>query len=209
MQMRGFLKYVVATAFGLALVSGAQAGDADTLKASIFKLKGFKADYTQKVVSAQGKVLQTGSGSIEMLRPNLFRMEVVEPGEALLLADGSNVYNYDEMLEQVTIYRQENAVGDSPFMLLVSEDQALWASYNIKMVAPNSYEVTPKNKAGLTKGFRIDLDPAATIKRLVITESDGRTNSYEFKGLAGVVPQALDFKYSIPEGLTVDDQRSK
>ena len=78
MQMRGFLKYVVATAFGLALVSGAQAGDADTLKASIFKLKGFKADYTQKVVSAQGKVLQTGSGSIEMLRPNLFRMDIVE-----------------------------------------------------------------------------------------------------------------------------------
>jgi len=24
-----------------------------------------------------------------------------------------------------------------------------------------------------------------------------------------VVPQGLDFKYSIPEGLTVDDQRSK
>ena len=77
------------------------------------------------------------------------------------------------------------------------------------MVAPNSYEVTPKNKAGLTKSFKIDLDPAATIKSLVITESDGRTNSYEFKGQAGVVPQALDFKYSIPEGLTVDDQRSK
>lgn len=206
--MYGLVKLIIGALF-VSCSLEAWAQDITELKESIFNIKSFKAQYVQEVVAKDGKILQNGTGVVEMLRPNFFKMEVKEPSEAMILADGTNIYNYDEMLEQVTIYEQKNAVHNSPFMLLVSSDEALWAQYEVKNIGPLSFEVSAKNKTStLTTCFKIELLEDNGIKKLTLIETDGRTNSYIFtKEDTELKPN--DFTYTIPDGITVDDQRTK
>ena len=47
------------------------------------------------------------------------------------------------------------------------------------------------------------------ISKVQIVEKDGKTNTYSFKNINTNEVKMEDFKFDIPEGVTVDDQRVK
>lgn len=184
------------------------AADNDILLQKLFDLTSYKANFEQTVTDSSGKVLQSSEGNLSMLRPNYFRMEITSPDESILSADGNAVYSYDELLEQVTIYDFSKQVADSPLMLLITKDPKVWVNYNVKSISTDNFVITPKVASGLIKSMELKLENSI-LTNLVVTELDGKANSYVFKSPSTAQLNESDLKFTIPKGVDIDDQRSK
>lgn len=100
----------------------AQADDRDQgrqlLDNFVSDVETMTARFEQELVDADDTVLETSSGTLEIVRPGRFRWAYSEPYEQILVADGLNVWSYDVDLEQVTVKAQAEVLGSTPALLL-------------------------------------------------------------------------------------------
>lgn len=187
------------------LVTQSYANDSDKIINKFFKVESYKSSFSQKIIDAKGTVVQTNIGTMSLLRPNNFKMEVTEPEESLVVADGNSVYYYDAMLEQVSIYDFKNIVAESPLILIMTKDNAVWDKYNVKEISDTEFEIIPKTE-GLISNIVIKFN-GDLISSILIKEKDGKQNYYQFTIDNNANLSEDDFKYSIPKGVEIDDQR--
>lgn len=81
--------------------------------------------FEQSLIDAEGRVLETTRGTLEIQRPGRFRWAYTEPYEQWLIADGLNIWSYDVDLEQVTVKPQADALANTPALLLGGSDAAM------------------------------------------------------------------------------------
>lgn len=81
--------------------------------------------FEQSLIDAEGTIVETTSGTLEIERPTRFRWSYTEPYEQWLVADGVNVWSYDLDLEQVTVKAQAEALANTPALLLGGSENAL------------------------------------------------------------------------------------
>ena len=103
-----------------ATTAGSATGTAlDTYLAALSTWQGA---FTQTVVDSRGKRVGTGRGRLTIVRPGRFRWESAPDGAddavQLLIADGRNLWFYDRDLDQATVKPQQEALPQSPAMLL-------------------------------------------------------------------------------------------
>lgn len=102
----------------------AQPGPARTQLEQFSKdLETLHARFDQQVISADGSVRDGSSGQVWLRRPQLFRWEYGGDFPELVVADGKNIWIYDEMLEQVTVRNQSQTALNSPLTLLTDIGQ--------------------------------------------------------------------------------------
>lgn len=190
------------------------------LKDIIFKQKAYFANFNQVITNNDKKILQELEGELRLLRPNYMSMKVTSPDETELLSDGKDIYSFDAMLEQVTIYSYDDSNFSSPIMLLVSEKEQIWNKYNFVKLSKDElenekldsnsmvYSVNTKDNSGLINSMKLYFTNDL-ISKVQIVEKDGKTNTYSFKNINTNEVKMVDFKFDIPEGVTVDDQRIK
>lgn len=190
------------------------------LKDIIFKQKAYFANFNQVITNKDKKILQELEGELRLLRPNYMSMKVISPDETELLSDGKDIYSFDAMLEQVTIYSYDDSNFSSPIMLLVSEKEQIWNKYNFVKLSKDElenekldsnsmvYSVNSKDNSGLINSMKLYFTND-WISKVQIVEKDGKTNTYSFKNINTNEVKMEDFKFDIPEGVTVDDQRVK
>lgn len=87
------------------------------------ELQTLQAGFEQQVVSNNGTVESLSSGEVWLNRPRLFRWEYGGDYPELVVADGSHIWLYDKMLEQVTVKTQSSLSSDSPLVLLTDLKQ--------------------------------------------------------------------------------------
>ena len=190
------------------------------LKDIIFKQKAYFANFNQVITNNDKKILQELEGELRLLRPNYMSMKVTSPDETELLSNGKDIYSFDAMLEQVTIYSYDDSNFSSPIMLLVSEKEQIWNKYNFVKLSNDElenekldsnsmvYSVNTKDNSGLINSMKLYFTNDL-ISKVQIVEKDGKTNTYSFKNINTNEVKMEDFKFDIPEGVTVDDQRVK
>ena len=190
------------------------------LKDIIFKQKAYFANFNQVITNNDKKILQELEGELRLLRPNYMSMKVTSPDETELLSDGKDIYSFDAMLEQVTIYSYDDSNFSSPIMLLVSEKEQIWNKYNFVKLSKDElenekldsnsmvYSVNTKDNSGLINSMKLYFTNDL-ISKVQIVEKDGKTNTYSFRNINTNEVKMVDFKFDIPEGVTVDDQRVK
>jgi outer membrane lipoprotein carrier protein len=81
--------------------------------------------FEQSLIDAEGSIVETTSGTLEIERPTRFRWSYTEPYEQWLVADGVNIWSYDLDLEQVTVKPQAKALASTPALLLGGSEDAL------------------------------------------------------------------------------------
>lgn len=81
-------------------------------------LQSLQAGFDQIVLGSDGAVQDESEGRLWLQRPRKFRWEYGGDFPELLVADGSHVWIYDEILEQVTVKDQSLLSSDSPLTLL-------------------------------------------------------------------------------------------
>jgi len=82
------------------------------------ELEGFQADFVQTVKSQDGRVQDQTHGKVWLQSPDKLRWVYSGEFPETIVADGSNIWIYDESLQQVTVKPQTDQAADSPLMIL-------------------------------------------------------------------------------------------
>lgn len=197
--------------FGLALLglTGTVFADAQSvaeLQRRLEQVSQYSADFDQTVRSSKGKEIQKGKGKFQVKRPNLFRMDTTSPQENLIVSDGKDLWFYDPFVSQVTVNTVQDAVNNTPFVLLTSSDKNHWDQYDVTQNA-DTFVLKPKSKKSSLRQFDVRIDQSGLLKGFSTIERDGQSNLYVLRNITtGGVSNDL-FKFSIPKGAELDDQR--
>lgn len=191
-----------------AMASMAWANADIELQNRLNKVSVLSADFAQTVMSANGSNVQQGNGKLRIKRPNLFRMDTKSPQETQIIADGKTLWFYDPFVEQVTVNWVKDAVNNTPFVLLTSNDKSHWAQYTVEQ-KDDRFVLKPKAKNSNIKQFDIRIDPNGVLKGFSTIEKDGQSNQYILRNITNQNLDGSLFKFTVPKGIELDDQRKK
>ena len=118
------MKLVVRTFFLLGFCIATSVGASDygparsELERFANELDRFQAEFTQTVKSQDGRIQDQTQGRVWLQSPDKLRWVYSGDFPEVIVADGKNIWIYDESLEQVTVKPQSDQVTDSPLMIL-------------------------------------------------------------------------------------------
>ncbi len=171
-------------------------------------LTTWSADFTQTIQDARGKQSGAGRGRLVIVRPGRFRWESAPEGAAdavqLLVADGRNLWFLDRDLEQATVKPLQDALPQSPAMLLAGGAD-LRAAFSIQSNGRrdglNWARVLPKDAQSDFRealfGFK-----GKELLRLVITDKLGQRSTLVFTGVRRNAPvDAQLTQFTLPKGV--------
>ncbi len=124
------LLFICATLLAVALttpnVSFAQTG-----KDSLTEFRAFTRDlnsltgtFSQEVRDKNGRVSRSSAGTFVIERPGKFRFLYQKPYKQTIVSDGATVWLHDEDLNQVTIRKMGDSLGEQPLALLLDPQAA-------------------------------------------------------------------------------------
>jgi len=160
--------------------------------------------FDQSLIDADGEIVETNSGTLEIQRPTRFRWSYTEPYEQWLIADGVNIWSYDLDLEQVTVKPQAEALANTPALLLGGSDDALqqfdFGGTTVETVT-TWVRLDPKNK---DSGFnRVELGFIDNeLRRMVFFDNLEQTTLVALHDVT--VNEAIDskrFEFTVPDGV--------
>ncbi|HCG9920129.1 TPA: outer membrane lipoprotein chaperone LolA [Vibrio parahaemolyticus] len=179
----------------------------DELNKRLAMNEGFSADFSQQVISPEGETVMEGEGSVEIARPSLFRWSTTFPDENLLVSDGKTLWYYSPFIEQVSIYWQEQATEQTPFVLLTRNRASDLDNYKISQKG-NEFTLIPTAVDSTQGQFQINIDAKGVVKGFNVIEQDGQKGLFTFSNVKLGKPKADRFTFTVPKGVEVDDQRN-
>lgn len=179
----------------------------DELNKRLSMNDGFSADFSQQVISPEGETVMEGEGTVEIARPSLFRWSTTFPDENLLVSDGKTFWYYSPFIEQVSIYWQEQATEQTPFVLLTRNRASDWNNYKISQKG-DQFTLIPTAVDSTQGQFQINIDAKGVVKGFNVVEQDGQKGLFTFNNVKLGKPKADRFTFTIPKGVEVDDQRN-
>lgn len=177
---------MLACLFGVLHIVTAQAASGEERLQAFFKgLDSLTADFEQELTAEGGQVLQQSSGALFIQRPGKFRWNYAAPYKQVLVADGTKLWHYDPDLAQVTVRPLDQAIGNTPALLL-SGKQSPEENFTItdagKVNGLDWIELHPKtadlNVERIQIGFAGD-----TIKVMEVTDSLGQVARIQFNNV--------------------------
>lgn len=166
----------------------------------------YSADFDQTVRSSKGKEVQKGKGKFYVKRPNLFRLDTKSPQDNLIVSDGQTLWFYDPFVSQVTASWVKDAVNNTPFVLLTSNEKSHWDQYDVTQNV-DTFVLKPKSKKSNIKQFDVRIDANGLLKGFSTIERDGQSNLYVLRNITTANVSADLFKFNVPKGAVLDDQR--
>lgn len=191
---------------GCLLLFSAGLVQAKSLEAYFKGVTGLRAGFTQKLFNPRQELEETTHGLIVVQSPDKFRLEYTTPYKQIYVADGKNLWTYDEDLEQATVKPQDNVLSNTPAMVLSNPDK-LTTSYVVKPLGSKDglewFALTPKDKDTnfelLRLGFAKD-----RLHTMELIDSFGQTTQLVFSDLQRNPDLAKDaFRFSPPPGVDV------
>jgi outer membrane lipoprotein carrier protein len=123
------MKTIVKAVFsmGVFLASAVYASDSGPARGELERfaseLERFQAEFTQTVKSQDGRIQDQTQGRVWLQSPDKLRWVYAGEFPEIIVADGKNIWVYDESLEQVTVKPQTEQAANSPLMLLADVSQ--------------------------------------------------------------------------------------
>jgi outer membrane lipoprotein carrier protein len=196
---------VAALVVGLVCTAAADTGTAE-LQSFLRGLHSFQADFEQILLDENGVPIEEAKGTLVLARPGRFRWDYREPYAQLIVADGKHVWIYDTELAQVTVKKLDEAVGDTPTLLLTS-DRSLEERFLVQGVGKRDglewVTLEPKSSDVSFSTIRVGLE-RGELTRMELVDSFGQTTNLYFHNIvknATVRPEL--FLFSPPAGVDV------
>lgn len=187
--------------------------DKQSLRLLLNRFENLQATFTQTITDIQGNELQTSSGKISLEKPQKLIWEVTEPEESMLIADSATVFNIDPFTEQVTLLDQQELTNSNPLMLLMTDDLKQWDKVTVsqdKSVAITRYNVVSLSSNSPITAVTLTFNEQGKLSSLVSIDRQQQQNVVEFDAVIYDASIPINaFKFDVPQGWVVDDQRSQ
>lgn len=119
--MRNLILVVALSLFaGAAFAATGARARLDAFAGGLHSLQG---DFHQTVYDAHGNITGSSRGKLALEAPRLFRWQVTDPYQQLIVADGRKVWVYEPDLEQATVRDQGAEEAHSPLTVLTDLSQ--------------------------------------------------------------------------------------
>jgi len=174
------MKFPLLLAFVLIGVAPATHAEAarDRLETFARGLDSLSGEFTQVSISPDGDIQEESHGHLALHAPRQFRWQYVEPFPQLIVADGNNVWIYDEDLEQVTVRSQSQEEAQSPLTVLIDMAQ-LDRDFKVRPLPPSGdvqwLELNAIAKEPAFKSVRIGLGKQGPQQMILVDLIDNRT----------------------------------
>ncbi|VFP87550.1 outer membrane lipoprotein chaperone LolA [Candidatus Erwinia haradaeae] len=164
------------------------------------------ARFHQKIMDKNDILVQESSGELWIRRPNKFYWHIFIPDENIVISDGQEIFFYHPLIKQVVIYRIQNALNYTPFILIARNRNVDWKKYNIVQKDDHFFLDPKRSEKDLIK-FSIEVTKSGMINWFSSIEEDGMYSSYDFNNQKNVLVDTDKFKFIFPSDVTIDDQR--
>lgn len=191
------------------------ASSASALEAGSKRLQNFldtterlSSSFVQVVRDEYGRELQRSEGAFYLQRPDQFRWAYMTPDRVVVIADGRQVWVYEEDLDQVSVASQDEALKGSPAELLTSS-VPLSERFNILDIGLSEayqwVELQPKQEEADFSQIRLGFGPK-TLRRMELVDLLGNRTQVEFSQvkLNPTIDTTL-FEYEQQHGVDVID----
>jgi len=169
-------------------------------------LERFQADFTQTVKSSDGRVQDQAQGEVWLQKPDKLRWTYTGDYPEVIVADGKNIWIYDESLDQVTVKPQSEEATDSPLMILadVSKlDKQFQVTELGDFEGMDLLELKSLDSESEFERILLGLVPGG-IRMMAMEDAFGQRTEIHFDNVQ--VNQPVDpglFKFTPPEGTDV------
>ncbi|MDH4124675.1 MAG: outer membrane lipoprotein chaperone LolA [Gammaproteobacteria bacterium] len=191
------------------VVTLAQSADSDGARLVaefVNEMATLQGRFEQSMLDADGEVVERTSGTLQIQRPGQFRWSYATPYEQVLVADGLNIWSYDVDLAQVTVKPQQEALADTPAMLLSGAQDALQQFNNdgsFVEAGTTWVQLSPRNtESGFLRvdlGFKNDI-----LSRMVFHDNLKQTTLVALYDVVVNAPIAADlFRFTVPDDVDV------
>ncbi|MCG2634609.1 MAG: outer membrane lipoprotein chaperone LolA [Gammaproteobacteria bacterium] len=193
-----------ATIFGLSGIAVAQSSD--PLAQFLQDTQSLQAVFGQDVSDENGELIESSSGQFWLARPGRFRWQYSVPYHQLLVADGEQLWIYDEELAQVTVQPQSQVMSEAVGLLLAGESEVM-DQFRVELMsdktAETRYALRPRSEeSGLE---RIELVfVGGLVQQMELWDKLGQITRLRFAEVelkASLAPEL--FRFIPPEGVDV------
>ena len=169
-------------------------------------LVALRGDFRQISYSPDGEEDTELSGTLALQAPRQFRWEYAEPYPQLIVADGDNVWIYDQDLEQVSVRAQSAEEAQSPLTVLIDRG-VLDRDYVVSEAPPSQglrwLQLASRAEEPSFKSVRIGFDGKTPVRMEMVDLLDHRT---EWRFAHWQRNPRLDpqwFRFTPPKGVDV------
>ena len=170
------------------------------------QMNSLKGNFSQQVYSKKGKIIQSAKGTIALNRPGKFRWVYTSPDPQTIVADGKNIWIYDEDLEQVTIKPMRSAMSAAPIALLTRKQspdaQFIVKPMNTKAGGLNWFQLTPRKKSKDFRDVQIGLNKMG-IRQMIMFDQLGQKTVIQLNVKNNVPIKGNTFYFKPPAGVDV------
>ena len=187
--------------------SAKQLATQQALQLKLSSVEGFNADFTQRVIDADGNELQQSNGKLAVKRPNLIHWQTVAPDETLVVSDGETLWFYNPFVEQVSAFTVDTAVTNTPILLLSGLNENAWKDYAVKQINEHEFDIQSLNDNAQVKGLHL-LFSDNTLIKFTVVDATGQISHFDLTNVVSKpLPDMSLFEFTLPEGVDLDDQR--
>jgi len=169
------------------------------------KVNSLQGSFNQQVYSKKGEVIQNAAGTLSLSRPGKFRWVYKSPDPQTIVADGKNIWVYDEDLEQVTIKPMKQAMASAPIALLTRKqipDAQFVVTPNDASGGLNWFDLTPRKKSKDFKLIQLGLNKSG-IRQMVMHDQLGQKTVIQLNVKKNVPIKSNTFHFQPPAGVDV------
>ncbi len=178
------------------------------LKTKLTAMPSFYAKYQQSVTGIEGNQLGTAQGELYLAKPTMMRLAQSSPDTTLLVANPTTTYYFDEFAEQVTIMDTNALLPQTPFVLLTTDDDTVWAHFSVSKTQ-DGFMLKAKDANAQVSRLDVHFEGNA-LTHVTMHDATGQKAHYSFSDQ--VVGKAFGkslFSFTINDTMMVDDQRQQ
>ncbi len=186
----------------------------EVLNKFLNELQTLHASFEQKQFNDKGKLLESSQGEVYLQRPGKFRWDYQKPYQQLIVADGKQVWVYDDDLEQVTIKPLDEALGKTPALLLTKNANKIENDFAVTSQPQQDanlsvFMLKPKGKQVQFESIRITLQQQ-NLNAMELVDNLGQMTRIQFKPITTNKPlDAKLFTFTPPAGTDVVEEEKE
>ncbi len=172
-------------------------------------LETLQVDFTQVVKSQDGSIQDKTYGNAWLQSPDKLRWVYAGDFPEIIVADGSDVWVYDEALEQVTIKPQSKQAADTPLLILtdISQlDQQFMVAELGDFEDMDLLELRSRDVESQFERILVGVD-ASGIRMMIMEDAFGQRTEIHFTNIVRNADVSADvFSFTPPQGTDVVGQ---
>ncbi len=205
--MFSFQRFAAIGLIALAPTLTYAASATEQLRSFVATVSGATGTFTQSTTGAtQGRQQPPQSGVFSFQRPGKFKWSVQKPYEQLIVSNGTQVFQYDPDLAQVTVRQVDRAIGTSPAAILFGSG-SLEQSFDVSpLPGKNGLDWLRAKPRTADAGFaRVDIGFSNNQpQRIELLDSFGQTTVVVLSNLKpNPSLPATEFQFTPPKGVDV------